>query len=293
MDTTAIKNNNAVSGGKKKKALKIAAAVICALSVLLIIFLACKNTLFFYLAQHNALEGNYRTATAYASESSSDKADILSEYINLRVSINENYPDLLAEFNSDILNNWYSAVCRITENSDGIDKEIIENAEGIKQTLETVFNRLDTYETLRPTVLSAMDVFNEINRLYSKDVDGKNTAFTLNGEYERIAAWEYQNEQLIAYLAETPNGESIYLFNFLVKEIEGECTDLKSTFNTVFESGYTAEDLVRFKGSAKKTFPNIQNGNITLNVLDKETYEEYLYKGLCRSLVENLLVYYQ
>lgn len=293
MDTAAIKNNNAVSSGRKKKNLKIAAAVICALSMLLITFLACKNTLFFYLAQHNTLEGNYRTATAYASESSSYKADVLSEYIELRVSINENYPDLLAEFNSDILNSWYSAACRIAENPDGIDSEIIANAEGIKQTLETVFNRLEAYETLKPTVLSAMDVFNEINRLYSKDVDGKNIAFTLNGEYERIAAWEYQNEQLIAYLAETPNGESIYLFNFLVKEIEGECTDLKSTLNTVFESGYTAEDLVRFKGSAKKTFPNIQNGNVTLNVLDKETYEEYLYKGLCRSLVENLLVYYQ
>ena len=293
MDTTAIKNNNAVNGGKKKKILKIAAAVLCALSVLLIIFLASKNTLFFYLAQHNVLEGNYRSAAAYASESGSDKADILSEYIDLRVSLNENYPDLLAEFNQDILNNWYSAACRITENSDGIDEEIVTNAEGIKQTLETVFSRLEAYNALRPTVLSVMDVFNEINRLYTKDVDGKNIAFTLNGEYERIAGWEYQNERLIAYLAQTPNGESIYLFNFLVKEVEGECTDLKLTLNTVFESGYTADDLVRFKGSAKKTFPNIQNGNVTLNVLEKETYEEYLYKGLCRSLVENLLVYYQ
>ena len=292
MDTTAIKNNNAVNSGNKKKILKIAVAVICALSVLLIAFLACKNTLFFHLAQSKALDGKYRTAAAYADESTYSKAEILSEYINLRVSINENYPDLLAELNTDLMNDWYSALCRITENSDGIDEEIIKNAEGIKQTLETVFNRLETYNTLRPTVLGVMDVFNEINRLYSKDADGKNTAFTINEEYERIAEWEYKNELLIAYLSETPNGESIYLFNFLVKEVEGECAELKSTFNTVFESGYTAEDLVRFQGNAKKTFPNIQNGNVTLNVLEKETYEEYLYKGLCRSLVENLLVYY-
>lgn len=293
MDTSVIKNNNKTDGSNKRKALKIAVAVLCVLSVLIIAFLACKNTFFFHLAQKNTLENKYRIAASYASESTSSQAKILSEYIDLRVSINENYPNMLAEPDREILEGWYASACHISEESDGIDKEIMENANGIKQALETIFDRLDAYEMLRPTVLSVMDVFNEINRLYTKDVDGKNTAFTVNGEYERIAIWEQQNEQLIDFLLLTPNGESVYLFNFLVKEIEGECADLKITFGTVLESGYTADDLVRFKGTAQKTFPDIQNGNVSLNVLEKETYEEYLYKGLSRSLIENLLAYFQ
>ncbi len=293
MEKFAIKNQNASSGGNKKNLLKIAAVVICVISVLLIAFLASKNAVFFHLAQSKTLDGKYRAAATYVSESSDEKADVLSDYINLRVSINENYPNMLAEFDRNILNEWYTAVCNITENPEGLDEEIISKSEGIKQTLEMIFERLETYDALRPTILNVMDVFNEINRLYTKDVDGKNTAFSISGEYARIGVWEQQNQELMNFISATPNGESIYLFNFLTKEIEGECSDLKSTMNTVFESGYTAEDLVRFQGTAKKTFPNVQNGNVSLNVLDKETYEEYLYKGLCRSLVENLLIYYQ
>ncbi len=293
MDISATKNNNTVSGGNKKNFLKIAALVICILSVLLLTFLALKNTLFFHLAQSKTLDGKYRSAATYVSESTDIKADVLSDYISLRVSINENYPNMLAELDRNILNEWYSLVCNITENPEGLDEEIISNSEGIKQTLEIIFDRLETYSSLKPTILNVMDVFNEINRLYTKDIDGKNTAFSISGEYERIGIWEQQNQELINFISATPNGESIYLFNFLTKEIEGECADLKSTMNTVFESGYTAEDLVRFQGDAKKTFPNVQNGNVSLNVLEKETYEEYLYKGLCRSLIENLIVYYQ
>ncbi|MBQ4626602.1 MAG: hypothetical protein IJB45_05045 [Clostridia bacterium] len=291
MDTSSIQNNN-VAKSSKNKHIKIAAAVLCALSVVLIVFLASKNMLFFSIAQSKVLNGEYREAAAYAAESSSPKAQLVSDYVFLRVAINENYPDLLVSFNRDLLNEWYDTACNITENGEGLNEDILDSSEKIKQTLETIFERADSYEQLRPTVLSVMDVFNEINRLYTKDENGKNVSFSVKTEYDRIFEWEQQAYQLSQYLAETPNGESIYLFNYMVKEAEGECSELKNILSTVLSSGYSNDTLVRFSGTAKKTFPDVQNGSVTLNVLDKEEYEKYMYQSLCRSLVENLLVFF-
>lgn len=292
MDTSAIKNNNVPNDSKKKKSLKIAVAVLCALSLLLIVFLACKNTLFFHIAQYKAMDGKHRESIAYASESDDPRAEILSDYVFLRVAINENYPDLLAEFDRDLLAEWYDTACRISENGEGLNGEILENADNIKQTLEMIFERLDAYEQLRPTVLNLMDVFNEINRLYTKDENGKNTAFSVKTEYDRIFEWEQQTYTLMQYLAATPNGESIYLFNYMVKEAEEECSELNDILSTVLSSGYENDDLVRFSGTTKKTFPDVQNGSVVLNVSDKEEYEHYMYQGLCRSLTENLLIFF-
>lgn len=293
MDTFEIKNNNVPTDSKKSKKLKIAVAVLCALSFLVIVFLLCKNTLFFHLSQNMAEKGEYREAAAYATESTSPEAQLISEYAFLRVAINENYPDLLAEFDKELLTEWYNTACHISENDEKLSDKIIESVENIKQTLEVIFERLDSYEQLRPTVLSLMDVFNEINRLYTKDENGKNTSFSVKTEYDRIYEWEQQAYQLSQYLHATPNGESIYLFNYMVKEAEGECAELKDILSTVLSSGYTNDDLVRFSGTTKKTFPDVQNGSVILNVLKKDEYEQYMYYGLCRSLTENLLVFFQ
>lgn len=292
MDTFEIKNNNVPADSKKRKSLKIAVAVLCALSVLLFAFLACKNTLFFHIAQSKALSSSYRDAAAYASESTDPRAQLLSEYAFLRVDINENYPDLLAEFDRDLLDEWYDTVCRISENGEGLNDKVLDSVEQIRQTLEMIFERLDAYEQLRGTALSLMDVFNEINRLYAKDENGKNTAFSVKTEYDRIFEWEQQVYQLSMYLSATPNGESIYLFNYMVKEAESECTQLNDILSTVLSSGYANDDLVRFSGTTKKTFPDVQNGSVVLNFSDKEEYEQYMYQGLCRSLTENLIVFF-
>ena len=292
MDTFEIKNNNVPTSNKKSKSLKIVVAVLCILSLLLVAFLACKNTLFFHIAQSKALSGSYRDATSYASESTDPRAQLLSEYVFLRVDINENYPDLLAEFDRDLLNEWYDTVYRISENGEGLSDDILESAGSIRQTLEMIFERLDAYEQLRPTVMSLMEVFNEINRLYTKDENGKNTAFSVKTEYDRIFEWEQQTYQLSLYLNATPNGESIYLFNYMVKEAESECTQLNDILSAVLSSGYENDDLVRFSGTTKKTFPDVQNGSIVLNFSDKQEYEQYMYQGLCRSLTESLLVFF-
>lgn len=292
MDTFEIKNNNVPADSKKRKSLKIAVAVLCALSALLVAFLACKNTLFFHIAQSKALSGSYRDATAYASESNDPRAQLLSEYVFLRVDINENYPDLLAEFDRDLLDEWYDTLCRISENGEGLNDKVLDSVEQIRQTLEMIFERLDSYEQLRGTVMSLMDVFNEINRLYTKDENGKNTAFSVKTEYDRIFEWEQQVYQLSLYLSATPNGESIYLFNYMVKEAESECTQLNDILSAVLSSGYKSDDLVRFSGTTKKTFPDVQNGSVVLNFSDKEEYEQYMYQGLCRSLAENLIVFF-
>lgn len=291
MDTSAVKTNNKTADGKHKK-IKAAAVVLCTLSAVLIAFLIGKNALFLNISQSFAIRGEYREAVGYASMSSSAEAELVSDYAYLRVSINENYPDLLAQFSREKLEEWYATVCRISENGQKLDGELLDSVNSIKQTLELIFERIDSYKLIRPDVLSLMDSFNEINRLYTKDENGKNTSFSVKTEYDRIYEWEKQVHTLSQYLASTPNSESIYLFSYMLKEAEAECAQLNDILSTVLSSGYKNDDLVRFSGTTKKTFPDIQNGNVSLNFLEKEEYEKYMYQGLCRSLTENLIVFY-
>lgn len=291
MDTSAVKTNNKTADGKQKT-LKIAVVILCALSSVLIAFLIGKNALFLSISQSLALEGEYREAVEFSSMSTSSEAELVSDYAYLRVSITENYPDLLARFNREKLEEWYETVCRISENGQKLNSELLDSVNSIKQTLELIFERVDSYERIRPDVLSLMDAFNEINRLYTKDENGKNTSFSVKTEYDRIYEWEKQVHTLSQYLSSTPNSESVYLFSYMLKEAEAECAQLNEILSTVLSSGYKNDDLVRFSGTTKKTFPDVQNGNVSLNFLEKEEYEKYMYQGLCRSLTENLLVFY-
>lgn len=291
MNTSAVKTNNKSAGGKHK-AVKNAAVILCAVLVILAAFLFGKNALFLSISQSFAVKGEYREAVEFSSMSTSAEAELVSDYAYLRVSINENYPDLLAQFNREKLEEWYSTVCRISENGQNLNSELLSRVNNIKQTLELIFERVDSYEQIRPDVLSLMDAFNEINRLYTMDENGKNTSFSVKTEYDRIYEWEKQLHTVSQYLSSTPNSESIYLFSYMLKEAEAECVQLNEILSTVLSSGYKNDDLVRFSGTTRKTFPDIQNGDVSLNFLEKEEYEKYMYKGLCRSLIENLLIFY-
>lgn len=276
-----------------KKALITAVSVICALLVLIIAFLASKNSIFYSLAKSKAEKKDFAAAEELVEKSGGEKAEALSEYISLRTEINDSYPTLLSRLDSEKTELWEETADRLSGSAELIGNELAAQAMDISQSLATVNACIAEYESMRSDILSMMDIFDEINRLHTKGSDGKNTAFTVSEERARLESWERQNEELARFAATVPNGENLYLLNYLIKEVQGECSDISAAIDAVIASGYSETDLVRFSGDGHKSFPSITNErNESVNVLEKEKYEQFMYKGICRALAESLGKYY-
>ncbi len=291
-DSRQNKNMPAESHGSKK-ALVVAVSVICALAVLISIFLAFKNPLYFALAKSKTENGNYSSALSICEKSTSDESSLLTSYLELRIDINENYAQLLSEFDIAKVNTWAEKASYIVSNSAILGEEISARANELSAALVQIINLHSQYISLRPEIISSMDVFAEFNRLYSVDASGKNTAFTVMQELVRISDWEQKNAKLSAFAVTVPGSEDIYLLNYLIKEIQNECVDLRSAMDSVLAMGYTQTDNIRLSGTGQKKFPGIQNSNgETISVLEKERYEAFLYGSICRKLSENLGNFY-
>lgn len=285
-------NTTAESHGSRK-ALVAAVSVICALAVLIIIFLACKNPLYFSLAKSKAENGEYAAAMELCNETTDEKNAVLGDYLALRLDINESYPQLLSEFDIDKINEWTETAAAISESSDILGQALNQDLISLMLALEQISGCYNQYIALRPEVLSVMDIFAEFNRLYTVDADGKNTAFTVAEELSKISRWEQQNSNLSAFAATIPGYENIYLLNYLIKEIQGECSDLRAAMDSVIAMGYKETDNIRLGGTAQKKFPGIQNSNNeSVTVLEKERYEAFMFDGICRRLAENLGGFY-
>ncbi len=287
------KNQNNASANRSKKPFIAAISVICALVVLITVFLLCKNSVYFSLAQSKAEKNEFSAAMRIAEKSSSDESAVLSKYLALRFDINRSYPELLAEFSIDKINEWIQTTVYLTENSDVLGQTLSSQVEAMNQKLVRISECHSQYGSMRSEVLAMMDVFAEFNRLYSTASDGKNTSFTVGEERAKIATWEQQNSNLMNFAATVPGYENIYLLNYLIKEVQGECGDLREAMNSVVAMGYTETDLIRLSGSAQKKFPSIQNSNNeSVNVLEKENYERYMFDSICKQLVEGLGEFY-
>lgn len=276
-----------------KKALVAAVSVICTLAVLIVVFLACKNPLCFALAKSKAEKNEFASAIELCETATGEKNDILGDYIALRLDINESYPQLLSEFDIGKINEWLEKSALINESSEMLGETLAAELLSLYQTLEQINSSYNQYLALRPEVLSVMEVFSEFNRLYTVGTDGKNTAFTVAEEFAKISRWEQQNANLSAYAATIPGSENIYLLNYLIKEIQGECSDLRDAMNSVLTMGYKETDNIRLSGMGQKKFPGIQNSNgESVTVLEKERYESFMFGGICRQLTENLGGFY-
>lgn len=276
-----------------KKPLIAAVSVICALVAVIVTFLALKNTLYFSLAQKKAEKSEFSHAMQLVEKSSSDEAKLLEKYLALRFDINRSYPELVSEFNIDKINEWKAVAEELGSEAEILGEKISADTELLRQRLALINDCYAGYQSIRSEVLSMMDVFAEFNRLYTVAADGKNTAFTVEQERRKIAAWEQQNSVLMNYAATVPGYENIYLLNYLIKEVQGECSDLREVMDKVVAMGYTETDLIRLSGTAQKKFPSIQNSNNeTVNVLEKTTYEQYMFKSICSQLTEALGEFY-
>lgn len=288
-----IKQNTSAQN-RNKKPLIIAVSVICALSVILIAFLACENSLYFSIAESKAQKGDYSEALELVEDIRTEEAQALAMYLELRCNFNENYPVLLSDFQPSIIAGWTESVNAIEQVRHLLNDEILADADNMSEMLRRVNSCLNQYGQIRGEILSLMDVFSELNRLYTKDITGKNTSFTVSEERIKVSSWEQQLSNLVNFANTIPNFENIYLLNYLIKEVEGECLDLKSAMDSVVAMGYTETDLIRLSGSGQKQFPAITNSNNdTVNLLQKEKYEAYLYEGICIQLAEVLGVFYE
>lgn len=288
-----IKQNTSAQN-RNKKPLIIAVSVICALSVILIAFLACKNSLYFSIAESKAQKGDFSDALELVEDVRTEEAQALAMYLELRCNFNENYPVLLSDFQPSIIAGWTESVNAIEQVRHLLSDEILADADNMSEMLRRVNSCLNQYGQIRGEILSLMDVFAELNRLYTKDITGKNTSFTVSEERIKVSSWEQQLSNLVNFANTIPDFENIYLLNYLIKEVEGECLDLKSAMDSVVAMGYTETDLIRLSGSGQKQFPAITNSNNdTVNLLQKEKYEAYLYEGICIQLAEVLGVFYE
>jgi hypothetical protein len=137
--------------------------------------------------------------------------------------------------------------------------------------------------------MALFDVFNEANRLYTKDETGQNPVFTIEQELALIDEWEKTAKELDDFTANAVNGEKMYLLTFFVKEAQGEADDLRNSIIGFVSKGYAVDAPIRVTGSLNRTFPSIRNSNgILVNLQQKETYESCMYQGMCVALTDLL-----
>lgn len=291
MEELKVQNRKEKRNGNRK-ILVAAACVVFLLIVFLIGFFAAKNPVLLSAAQKKAEEREFSAAYELVEKTNGEKSELLKKYVELRLDINSSYPDLLTDFDSEKIEQWSKTAAEICAQGDLLGEGIAKDASALSTVLGNITDNYSEYESLRDEVLSMMDVFLEINRLHSKGEDGKNIGFTVAEEREKISMWEQQCGRIEEYAMKIDESESIYLLIYLIKEVQGECGDLSEAIDSVIESGYSETDRVRFSGEARKTYPDIRSSNASVNLLEKDNYELYVYKGICRALAENLGEFY-
>lgn len=285
-------NRDMQNHGKRKK-LIAAVSVIAALTALLIVFLAAKNSIFFAAAKSMAEKQDFDSAIVLAEDSGSEDAALLKDYINLRLEINSSYPLLLSEFDIEKIKSWAETAENISGRSEPLGDKISEDVLSLSQTLSEIIYCESEYQSMRADILNLMDAFNEINRLHTKDAEGKNISFTIAEERTKLNNWSLLNGSLLSFIPRIPSNEKLYLINYLAKEAQGEISEINAAIDSVAASGYADTDLVRFSGDAVRRFPDISNSaGESVNLLDKEKYEQFMHDEMRRILAETLAPYY-
>lgn len=291
-DFRTNQNRKAENHGNRK-ALVVAVSVIFVLFVLLFAFLLSKNSVYRAISISKAEENDFKAAFSLIEKTTGEKSEPLKEYFRLRLDINEEYPQMIADFDIEKINEWSMIAESLCNQTGFLGEEISADVVLLSQKLSQIKECVDEYGLIKQDILSLMEVFAEINRLYTKDAEGKNTAFTVLEERGRIQNWERLNSKLSSFAAKIPGYENIYLLNYLIKESLGEISDLNEAVDFIVAGGYAETDKVRFGGDAERKFPDIVNSrNETVNLLEKEKYEYFMFNEICHELTEMLGDFY-
>lgn len=270
---------------------KIVAAVgiLFALITLVTVFFLTKNYVFMAVARNAVIDSDFETAEKLADLCSGEEAEIFGEYVDLRREISADYAELRTNFDRKKVESWQKTAAELIDSGVSLGKESDARLKEISEKLSVICNTLSEYDALRPDILTLFDIFNETNRLYTKDSNGQNPVFTISDELAAVIAWEEVAKSLDSFLAETVNGEKMYLFAFFVKEAQGEASDLRESVLRFAEQGYDLNAPIRVTGDIHRTFPSIRNSDgSTVNLQQKENYEACMYRGMCATLTETL-----
>lgn len=283
------KKNDITAESRSSNKIVAAVGILLAFITLVTVFLLAKDYIFMAAARNAVIDSDFETAEKLADLCSGKDADILGEYIKLRQEISADYMELRTNFERQKVEGWQKIAAGLIDSKVSLGKESDSQLAELYKRLSIICNALAEYDTFRPDILMLFDVFNETNRLYTKDANGQNPVFTISDELASIMAWEETAKALDSFLVETVNGEKMYLFTFFVKEAQGETSDLRESILRFAEQGYDLNAPIRVTGELHRTFPSIRNSDgSTVNLQQKESYEICMYRGMCAALVETL-----
>ena len=292
MTENVVKKDKNTADCSRKKLIAAVTAVF-ALVALVSAVLLVKNPLLCFVSEKLASDGRYYAAEKYADMCGGEKADVLGSYVRLRQDINANYALMIAGFDREKIEEWRSTADNIRNNSDCLGNGLSQEATALSERLDKICAFLKEYDELRPEILELFDVFNEINRLYTKDATGVNPVFTISEEIAMIDRWEMTARKLDIFSAEISDAGKMYLFTYFIKEAQGEAVDLRSAMYGFLAQGYDAYAQIRVTGDTVRTFPSVQNGSgETVNLQKKDKYENFMYRDMCGALAEMLGEFY-
>lgn len=284
-------NNKAEDRNSKK--IVAAVGALLALITVVTVFLFAKEPLFLALTRKAVLEEKFETAETLVKMCDSDESDVLKKYIGLRMEINSDYVQLRTEFDRQKIEKWQKTAAELKESEEIDNEELEAEINLLSERLDGICRTLREYDELKPETMELFEVFNEINRLYTKDETGLNPVFTIEQELAAIDNWEEIARKLDKFTMDAVNGEKMYLLAFFVKEAQGEASDLRESVNGFVQQGYETDAQIRVTGEKNRTFPSIQNSNgVFVNFQQKDTYEECMYQGMCVALVDSLGEFY-
>ncbi len=289
---TEMTVQNKKDGGRRKLVIAVCAAAVILISCIAL-FLA-KDSLVFLSAQKKAENGNFASAASLLEKQDSEKALALKDYCALREEINSGYPAMLTDFDIDKIREWNAKASDIASRAGSLPSGIGASVYALSEKLGNISSLYDEYFEIRYDLLDLMDIFNEVNSLYTKDADGKNRTFTIAEERAKLRRWQEELSKTQNYIYKLPSEDKVYLLNYLAKEADAEIAELSRAMDKLIaNSGVTETDEVRANGEGHKVFPSVEStsgANVTL--MDKVPYEEHLFTGVCRALTETLAEYY-
>ena len=285
------KNNVNNNGNADRSSKKIVTAVglLIALITAVTVFLFVKEPLFLSAASKAVLNGKLDAAETYLIFCTGEEAEMLEDYIDLRQAINADYANMRSNFDRERIESWQKTAAKLREKVSFTNSKLDEQLTGLADRLNGICKTLTDYDELKPEIMELFDIFNEANRLYTKDSTGQNPVFTIEQELLMIDKWEKSAKIIDDFTANAPNGEKMYLLTFFVKEAQGEAADLRSSINGFVAQGYEVDAPIRVTGSLNRTFSSIRNSNgILVNLQQKDTYESCMYQGMCAALTDSL-----
>lgn len=284
-----VKTENGKKKSGKAKAFTVAGTF---LLVLILAGLLLRNDLLFFAGERLTENQNFAAAQEVLGYANDEKCGALEQYVALRNDINEKYPQLLENYNSDTVKQWRSTVESL--NSEGLLKGTSVEADihSLAVRLKYICDADASFERTEGLLHELMEVFLEYNRLHIH-TNGINTRFTVNEEFEKLEVWQAKLEEITDYAQSLPDYEQIYLFSYVLKEARGEIEELYAAMQSILDAGYGPDDEIRYSDNSRKSFPVTENQNgVSVSLTNKRAYTEQMHVELREYLVQSQLVTY-